>query len=114
MSSADLSTGQPVDKQAYAILRTRTSEAEAIHASELSEQLRLGDGQTSPAARELIEEVTEQYNCPIVSSHNGYWVATTTEDLQDYLYDLRQRKAGLNQRMELVTAAFNRRRYADD
>ncbi|EMA01801.1 hypothetical protein C437_15316 [Haloarcula vallismortis ATCC 29715] len=107
-------TSQPLADQIHDELRGRTSPEEAITSAELSEKLQIGDGEASPKTRELIKEVMIDRDLPIVASNSGYYVATTTAEMEEYFETLDSRIQGIKSRKQDLAAAFNRRRYGGE
>lgn len=114
MSSADDVSTPSLDEQVYNELRTRTSEAEAITSGELADRLNVGDAEANPKTRELVRDVIEQYNLPVVSCHAGYYVADSMSEIEEHLEALDGRIAGIQDRKQQIVAAYNRRRYDGD
>lgn len=113
MSSTSVSTDDPVDKQAYELLRGRTSPEEAITSGEISERLKINDTEANPKTRKLVRELIEDHDLPVISCHAGYYVASTTAEIEEHLSQLDSRIAGIQERKRRIVAAHNRRRYDD-
>jgi len=111
MSSADDVSATTLDEQVFQELRGRNSKAEAITSGELADQLNVGDAEANPRTRELVRDVMEGHDLPVVSCHAGYYVADSLVEIKDELESLDGRIAGIEQRKERLVGAYNRRRY---
>jgi len=110
MSSADDVSATPLDEQVFEELRGRNSKAEAITSGELAEKLNVGDGEANPKTREIVRDVMESHDLPIVSCNSGYYVADSLAVVEDELESLNGRIAGIEQRKQRLVGAYNRRR----
>jgi len=111
MSSADDVSATSLDEQVFQELRGRTSKAEAITSGELADRLNVGDAEANPRTRELVRDVMESHDLPVVSCHAGYYVADSLVEIEDELDSLDGRIAGIEQRKERLVGAYNRRGY---
>jgi len=111
MSSADAPTTSTAADQLVEILRGRTSKAEAVTSGELADKLRIRDGEANPQTRELVRDVMESHDLPIVSCNSGYYVADSLETIESELESLDGRIAGIEERKQRLVAAYNGRRY---
>lgn len=107
-------TGETLADAVANELAGRNCQEEAITSGELSDRLDVGDGEANPKTREIITDLIEERNMPIIAGHCGYWVAADMQEIEDYLDDLDGRIAGIQQRKQRLVAAYNRRRYADE
>lgn len=110
MSSA-VDGEKPVDRQAAELLQGRTCPEEAITSGELSDRLQITDGEANPKTRELVRDLIQDHNLPVVSCHAGYYVADNLAEIEDHLTELDSRIAGIEERKQRIVAAYNRRRY---
>ena len=111
MSNADDVSATSLDEQVFQELRGRTSKAEAITSGELADRLNVGDAEANPRTRELVRDVMESHDLPVVSCHAGYYVADSLVEIEDELDSLDGRIAGIEQRKERLVGAYNRRGY---
>ena len=50
--------------------------------------------------------IGEPHYVPIVSSHRGYWIAGSVEDVEDALSSLEDRQGGIQERMDSLREAW--------
>lgn len=114
MSSATAPSTGAVDVQLVEILRGRNSPDDAITSGELADRLSIHDSEANPKTRELVRDVMENHDLPIVSCYAGYYVADSLETIEGELDSLDGRIAGMEERKRLLVAAYNGRRYNDE
>lgn len=92
------------------VLREHVGPSQAITSSELADELDITDGEANPATREAIRVVCEERGLPVAASARGYYVIEDRGQLEEYLENLDGRIAGIQQRKQLVAAAWNQSR----
>lgn len=92
-------------------LREATSKDTAKTAADLADAVGIEDTEASPKTREAIKTLLrhDEYDLPIRSCHAGYYILTTQSELEEYLDNLDGRIAGIEERKELITAAYKQR-----
>lgn len=77
-----------------------------ITSSEIAEECFPGDGMANPETRKAIRVLTEERGVPIVSGSTGYYMAETRVQIEEYHRKLNSRIAGIQQRKDLVSRAW--------
>lgn len=84
-------------------------ESDPITSAEIGDALDLHDTEGNPDARRLIREAIDERNLPVAAGPKGYYYLSDSDALSDYLDRLDGRIAGIQERKQLVAAAWNRR-----
>ena len=83
----------------------------AITSSELAERLQIENQPANPVTRETILDVIRKTNMPILACNQGYFVAETSAELNEYVDNLRSRRDAIDKRIELVMNAYAAKAY---
>jgi len=85
----------------------------AITSGPLARRVGISESRTNAKLREAVKVLTRERNVPVVSSNAGFYIPATRAEKDEYLQNLDQRIAGIQQRKELVDDAWDAR-YASD
>lgn len=97
----------PPDQQGlHDILVEHRGPSNAISSTELAETLGIDDGNGNPTTRFGIRDMMRQTGLPIGACPDGYYVIDDPADLEEYVADLRARKRGIDERIDLVTSCY--------
>jgi hypothetical protein len=96
------------------VLRQHVGPSNAITSSELAAEAGIKDSEANPATREAIRVLCEQRELPVAASARGYYLIEDRGQLEEYLENLDGRIAGIQQRKQLVAAAWNRSLYGEE
>lgn len=109
-------SGVHPDEVAIFLLLDHEGEDNAITASEIAEALRIDDREGCPATRELIAEAIKEYNWPIGSGPNGYYMMEEGNELEETVNSIIARAESTRQRATDLVIAWNvhRRRRLDE
>lgn len=88
------------------LLRTEASAENPLTSSEIADRLGIDDSEANPTTREAIRTLAEERMIPTVGAHNGYYVIETEAQKDEYLATLRQRIAGIEERIWLIERAW--------
>ena len=83
----------------------------AITSSELAGRLNVENQSGNPVTRKVILRVIKKTNLPIIASNQGYFVAESSAELNEYVDNLRSRRDAIDDRIELVMNAYAARAY---
>lgn len=82
----------------------------AIHASDLEDELNMDKGHTQEPTRDLIREAIIGQDIPVGSTpRDGYFLINSENELEAAVSDLEARIQGLHRRIESIQRGWNRR-----
>lgn len=87
-------------------MRGRLGGHNAVTANTIEKECGVLHSNGNSRLRKVITMVCDKYNIPIVSNINGYFVASTREELMDYLLNLELRIKGIIERKDMLKRAF--------
>jgi|GEM_PF-595892 len=87
------------------LLLEESSADDPITSREISDELAGNEVGSFPETRMIIRDIMISDGIPIVSSNQGYWVAETEQEIQDYLDNLENRIMGITERRYAVKQA---------
>lgn len=102
--------GATLDALTLELLDTGPDDART--AAELARRTGIDDRGGSPVTREAIRELIDERGVPVVAGTKGYYLLDSPAELKRYLATLDSRIAGIEERKQLVVAAWNRYRDA--
>lgn len=88
------------------LLRTEASADSPLTSGEIADRLGIDDSEANPTTREAIRLLAEERKVPTVGAHNGYYIIETEAQKEEYLASLRQRIAGIEERIWLIERAW--------
>lgn len=87
------------------LLLENSSADDPITSREISNALEENEVGSFPKTRMIIRDIMMRDKIPIVSSNQGYWVAESEQEIQDYLDNLENRIMGITERRYAVLQA---------
>lgn len=81
-------------ERAKELLLEHRGRGNEIPSRELNEILELDSVGSFPQTRELVKDIMYQERIPIIGGGNGYYIAETQEEVDDYLETLESRITG--------------------
>lgn len=85
----------------------------AITSGELASSVGIADAEANPKTREAVRILVEERQVPVAATSQGYFLMTNQDHLETYLETLDGRIAGIQDRKQIVTEAFNHWRYGE-
>lgn len=95
------------------ILRQHVGKDDAITSGELASSVGIADAEGNPKTREGVKVLIRERHVPIGSCSQGYYVMDDPAELAENLETLRGRIAGIEERMMILTRAWNQRKYGE-
>ena len=93
-------------ERVYDYMRGRLGEHNAVTANIIERECGVPHTNGNSTLRRIISMVCDKYDIPIISNTNGYFVASTREELMDYLLNLELRIKGIIERKDMLKRAF--------
>lgn len=97
-----------------AIISQHVGKDNAITSGELASACGVADSEANPKTREAVKILIRERDVPIGSCSQGYYLMDCRAELEENLEGLRGRIAGIEERMQIMVRAYNRRKYRDD
>ncbi len=95
-------------KQIQSVLNT--SEEDALTVNHIADAVGLPHGRTGEVVRNLLKKmIFAPYYVPVVSSHSGYWIATSELDIQQSIENLGYRIKGIEKRISGLKNAWEKK-----
>ena len=88
------------------LMQNHKGKRNAISAGEIGKMLNLKQEDTHVEARERIKETIQKFKIPIIAGGKGYYIATSEDELDNYIEGLDNRIRAIESRKELVRKAF--------
>lgn len=91
------------------ILVEHRGEENPITSGEIADETGLDSLDSSPRTRGVLRRLTHEFDFPIASNNQGYFLITERAEARSYLDDLKGRRKGIEQRENAVLTAVDRR-----
>lgn len=87
------------------LLLEESSADNPLTSREISNELEKNEVGSFPKTRMIIRDIMVTDGIPIVSSNQGYWVAESEQEIQDYIDNLENRIMGITERRYAIKRA---------
>ncbi|WP_254538719.1 hypothetical protein [Halomarina litorea] len=87
------------------ILQNRVGKDNAITSREINEEIQADNIGSFPSTRAIITDIIKEERVPILANTNGYYVAETEGEIEEYLETLENRVMGITERRYAVKRA---------
>lgn len=101
-------TDATLRQQVADVLSAHKGRENAISSKQIMHELGIDDAEARPNTRKLVREVIREYNLPVASTSDGYFVIDDADELEAELGSLDGRIEQIEERKRLIVAAWNK------
>ena len=95
-------------KKINEILLNHKGKQNRITAGKIALALGINEDATHAKTRALIFECAKKYELPLAANNRGYYLITCQKEYDEYMANLNSRKAGIEERQEIITKNFDK------
>lgn len=85
------------------IILEHRGKTNAIKSREIANKVGINEDDTHAKTREIIRDIKETDNLPVLACNKGYYLAETEEEFNEYIENLKNRIKGIEKRIQITT-----------
>lgn len=85
------------------IILEHRGKTNAIKSREIANKVGINEDDTHAKTREIIRDIKETDNLPVLACNKGYYLAETEEEFNEYIENLKNRIKGIEKMIQITT-----------